>query len=118
MPILLKKDKLCNCPSSLFNKHRISKCFLNNSIKTVNKIIELFENENDNIDELKLKLKLKQDSIKLDKQDLVNINIVITQNTEIVNDTKIKYIHCTRCNRTGHLVTNCYAKTILITNNK
>ncbi len=112
-----KIDKLCNCPSSLFKKHRISKCFLNNSIKTVSKIIELFENENDNIDELKLKL--KQDSIKLDnKQEPVNINIVITHNTEIVNDKKIKNIHCTRCNRSGHLITNCYANTILITNNK
>jgi len=38
----------CECPASLFKKHRVSKCLLK-------KIVKFFEDEDDNIDILKMK---------------------------------------------------------------
>jgi hypothetical protein len=39
-------NEKCDCPTSLFSPHRRSKCFLL-------KVIEIFDDENDNIDKLK-----------------------------------------------------------------
>jgi len=123
-----KEDKQCTCSSSFFKKHRKSKCLLNN---TINKITELFDNEDDNIDELKIKLISKQKFNNITKEDIIldniidithkllNINIIhntinITQNLDVINDNKTKITKCNKCNRTGHISENCYAKTILI----
>ena len=49
-PIIEFIDGPCNCPTSYFSGHRKSKCLLSN---TLNKISEIFDNENDIIEDLK-----------------------------------------------------------------
>jgi hypothetical protein len=47
-------DGPCNCPTSFFSNHRKSKCLLNNTLKI---IVEIFDDENDNIDNIKNQIK-------------------------------------------------------------
>jgi hypothetical protein len=49
-------DGPCNCPTSFFSNHRKSKCLLNNTLQI---IIDIFDDENDNIDNIKNQIKQK-----------------------------------------------------------
>ena len=88
-------DGKCDCISSYFSQHRKSKCALK---KTIDCVVDIFDNEDDDID------KLKEISIKDNKNDK-NDKDICTQNT-----IKIKQ-KCYRCGRYGHYINECYAKT-------
>jgi hypothetical protein len=86
---VVKKDETyvanekCNCPTSFMFPHRRKKCSLN-------KLILLFDDENDNIDKI---IKHKE-----------------TQDTEQVKIEKNNG-SCFRCGRHGHYISSCYAST-------
>lgn len=103
-------DGKCNCVSSYFLPHRKSKCTLQNTIKYV---MEIFDDENDDVDKLK--------EIDLYKNDKINNNNFIKDSNKLnddieKNDFKLGknlklYAKCYRCGRKGHYKNECYAKT-------
>ena len=80
-----KKEK-CKCPTSIFAPHRKNKCLLN-------KIVSLFDDEDDDID------------------DLISVNK--HQNIDSAAAAETNDGCCFRCGRRGHYVAKCYAATHL-----
>ena len=80
-------DGKCNCMTTYFSPHRKSKCALKKTIKFV---VEIFDNEDDDIDKLK--------------------EIKVQNNKEINNNFKSNQ-ECYKCGRKGHWKIECYAKT-------
>jgi predicted GIY-YIG superfamily endonuclease len=90
------KEK-CKCPTSFFAPHRKFKCMLN-------KINSLFDDEDDDIDQLIL-------------LNVPTLMTTTTTSTKLIDNKQsapnISVSCCFRCGRKGHYVSNCYAKTHL-----
>jgi len=103
-------DGKCNCITSYFSPHRKSKCALQNTIKYV---MEIFDNENDDIEKLKKINKPFNDKPTNDKPMNETIdNITTKDKINVGTNIKFKSNHiCYRCGRKGHMKNECYAKT-------
>ena len=101
------ENEKCDCVTSFFSPHRRKKCLLN-------KIITLFDDENDDIDKLKninnkSNVEIK-DTISEDKLDK-NINNKIKEEHNDNNIVEKNRIKCYKCGRIGHYASSCYANT-------
>jgi hypothetical protein len=86
-----KSNKLCDCPTSLFKKHRKIKCFLNKDVIKDN--ITYYDNEYVNLDDIKLKLQIKQINTDQIKQ-ITTVQIIQINTVQIkqINTDQIKQI--------------------------
>jgi len=96
-------DGPCKCATSYFSGHRKSKCLINNVLKV---IVESFEDEDENIEELKTTLKCDRCGRTGHFTKKCYAKTTITGESLVI-------IPCSRCFRKSHSVKTCYAKTTL-----
>ena len=109
-------NEKCDCISSYIKTHRRKMCLLNNTLNFIN---EIFDNENDIIEELKPDIIIESEiklvfccnycSKQFDTQKGVTYheNIYCKLKNKPIN--KENNDKCYRCGREGHYSNNCYA---------